>query len=238
MCGCGPTSSPQKPGITVAAAANLTNAFGEIAKQFEAATGVHVIHSFAATGDLTRQIENSAPFDVFAAADIRHIDELASRDLITEGTRAVYARGRLVLWTPPHAKVEVNSLGDLAKQGVRFIAIAKPGMAPYGAAAVESLRNSGLWESVKDKIVYAESISMAKQYAATHNADASFTAYSLVLNSGGHALPVDEKLHIAIEQAIAVLKRSRRQDLARRYQQFVLGSQGRAILERYGYARP
>lgn len=238
LCGCGHSGTPRKPEITVAAAANLTDSFGEIATRFEAATGAHVIHSFAATGDLTRQIENAAPFDVFAAADVGHVDELVARGRITEGTRAVYARGQLALWTPPGGTAQVNSLADLDKPAVRFIAIAKPEVAPYGAAAVESLRNSHVWESVQPKVVYAESISMSKQYAATHNADASFTAYSLVLNSGGHVLLVDEKLHKPIQQAMAVVKRSPRQDLARRYEQFVLGTEGRAILERYGYGLP
>jgi len=235
LCGCGHTGSNQKQEITVAAAANLTDAFGEIAKQFEAASGIHVIHSFASTGDLTRQIENAAPFDVFAAADVRHVEELAAGGLITPGSRAVYARGRLVLWTSPDSPVQINRLEDLTKPAVRFIAIAKPETAPYGTAAVEALKKSGLWSAVQSKIVYAESINMAKQYTSTLNADACFTAYSLVLHSGGHAVFVDESLHTPIDQAMVVLKRSLKQHFALRYEKFVLGSEGRAILARFGY---
>ena len=62
--------------ITVAAAANLTDAFAEVAKQFTAKTGVRIVYSFGSTADLTKQIQNGGPFDVFASADIEHIDEL------------------------------------------------------------------------------------------------------------------------------------------------------------------
>ncbi|MDQ2949867.1 MAG: molybdate ABC transporter substrate-binding protein, partial [Acidobacteriota bacterium] len=73
---CSPKTPPSQPQITIAAAANLTEVFGEIGTAFEADTGIHVVYSFASTGDLTRQIENAAPFDVFAAADVKHVTEL------------------------------------------------------------------------------------------------------------------------------------------------------------------
>jgi len=104
-----PPSSTQggQPEINVAAAANLTDAFEELAKQFTAETGVRVVYSFGATADLTKQIENGAPFDVFASADVSHVDQLNGEGLLTPGTRSLYARGRLVLWTPPDGRVQV-----------------------------------------------------------------------------------------------------------------------------------
>ncbi len=235
---CAPKTPPSKSQITIAAAANLTEAFGEIGTAFEADSGIHVVHSFASTGDLTRQIENAAPFDVFAAADVSHVQELERKDLLTVNTRVVYARGRLAVWAAPGSALQLNTLTDLTQPAVRFIAIAKPELAPYGSAAVEVLQNAGIWEQVKPKVVYAENISMAKQYAATRNADASFTAYSLVMRSGGSVLLVDEKLHAPIDQALAVVKRSPHQDEAQQYRKFVLGDKGRTILERYGYQVP
>ena len=232
--GCAPR--PGAPGITVAAAANLTDAFQAIAGRFETSAGVHVVLSFAATGDLTRQIENAAPFDVFAAADTSHIDQLDREGLLTPGTKSIYARGRLALWTPPGGSVHIRSLQDLAGPQVRFVAIAKPEIAPYGAAAVESLRKLDLWDRVGPKVVYAENISMAKQYASTYNADASFTAYSLVIHAGGNTLLVDESLHAPIDQGMAVIRASPKQAMALKFLHFVLGAEGRKILERYGYA--
>src|ERR687887_2097625 len=94
--------------IVVAAAANLTDAFGEVGRRFTARTGVRVTYSFGATADLARQIENGAPFDVFASADVSHVDALAREGLLADGTRAVYARGRLVLWLPPERGAGVS----------------------------------------------------------------------------------------------------------------------------------
>ncbi len=235
---CSPKTPPSQPQITIAAAANLTEVFGQIGTAFEADTGIHVVYSFASTGDLTRQIENAAPFDVFAAADVKHVTELERKGLLTVDTFVVYARGRLAVWAAPGSTLQLKSLTDLTQPAVRFIAIAKPELAPYGSAAIEALKNSGIWAKVEPKVVYAENISMAKQYAATRNADASFTAYSLVMKSSGSLLLVDEKLHAPLDQALAVLKRSPNQDQALQYRKFVLGDKGRTILERYGYQVP
>jgi molybdate transport system substrate-binding protein len=134
--------------------------------------------------------------------------------------------------------VTVDRVEDLAKPEVRFVAIAKPELAPYGRAAVESLQKLGLWETVRPKVVYAETIGMAKQMAASNSADAAFTAWSLVFRERGKAIPVDEKLHRPIDQALGVVKQSRRQAEAWAFAEFVLGAKGREILRRYGYETP
>jgi molybdate transport system substrate-binding protein len=236
--GCGHAPPPARTELAVAAAANLTDVFGEIARQFETRSGVRVVYSFGSTAQLARQIEQAAPFDVFAAADTEHVEQLDHAGLLVPGTRAVYARGKLALWVPPGSTLTIRRLEDVAKPEVRALAIARPEAAPYGRAAVESLQSLGIWQKVQPKIVYAENISMTKQYAATHNADAALTAYSLVFRSGGTVLLVEERLHHPIEQALAVVRRSTRQDAARQFTRFVRGADGEAILQRYGYERP
>jgi molybdate transport system substrate-binding protein len=221
--------------LSVAAAANLTQAFSEIGTAFQKQSGIRVVYSFAATGQLSQQVEQAAPYDVFAAADTEHVDALDQRGFLTPGSRAIYARGKLALWVPPGSRVIVDRIEDLAKPEVRFVAIAKPELAPYGRAAVESLQKLGLWEAVRPKVVYAETISMAKQMAASNSADAAFTAWSLVFRDGGKAISVEEKLHRPIDQALGVVKQSRRQAQARAFADFVLGAKGREILRRNGY---
>ena len=112
---------------------------------------------------------------------------------------------------------------------------AKPEAAPYGEAAVESLKSLGIWDKVQPKVVYATNINMSKQYAATGNADAAFTAYSLVQNERGHVIIVDEKLHQPIDQAVGIVSASSRKADAKRFVTFLTGKEGRAILERFGY---
>ena len=221
--------------LTVAAAANLTEVFEEMKKAFTKASGIDVVYSFGATAHLAQQIDNSAPFDVFAAADTEHVDELISKRKLTAESRAVYARGQLAIWFPKGGMHDVN---DLLSPGVRFLSIANPSLAPYGKAAVESLKALGLWDRVQAKIVYGNSISMAKQHATTGNADAAITAYSLVRNERGAVLRVDPKLHHPLLQAVGVVAASKKQHEAAEFCAFLLGPVGREILGRYGYGLP
>ncbi|MBV9210060.1 MAG: molybdate ABC transporter substrate-binding protein [Acidobacteria bacterium] len=238
---CSRQSSNQPAGaqeINVAAAANLTDAFAEVAKQFTAETGVRVVYSFGATADLAKQIENGAPFDVFAAADVEHVDGLNNKGLLTQGTRAVYARGRLVLWTPQGSSISISRIEDLTRAEISKIAIAKPDVAPYGKATVEALRALNLWQQVEPKVVYAQNVSQTKQFASTGNAQAAFIPLALVKPNEGRAVEVDEKLHQPIDQALGVVKASAKQEAARRFTDFVLSDKGQRILEQYGYRNP
>jgi molybdate transport system substrate-binding protein len=227
-----------KPELTIAAAANLTDVFGQLGPHFETETGIHPIFSFASTAQLTQQIENGAPFDVFAAADSEHVAELEQKGLLTVGSRAIYARGVLALWIPEGSKAMVERIQDLTHPDVRVIAVAKPELAPYGQAAVDSLQKLGIWEQVKHKVVYAENISMAKQYGKSKNADAVFTAYSLVLHEAGKTIQVDEALHKPIDQELGIVAKSNRQDAARKFAAFLLAGAGKSILASYGYQSP
>lgn|ERR1043166_2022762 len=235
-----PPSSTQggQPEINVAAAANLTDAFEEVAKQFTAETGVRVVYSFGATADLAKQIENGAPFDVFASADVSHVDQLNGEGLLTPGTRSLYARGRLVLWTPPDGRVQVSNVADITRPEVTHIAVAKPDVAPYGRATVEALRALNLWGQVEQKVVYAQNVSQTKQFAASGNAEVAFIPLALVKANEGRFIEVEERLHNPLDQAMGVVKASGKQDAARRFTDFVLSDKGQAILAQYGYRKP
>lgn len=226
------------PQVTVAAAANLTDVFQVIGSRFEAATRIHPVFSFASTAQLTQQIENSAPFDVLTAADATHVEELDRKGLLLAGSRAVYARGILALWIPPGAKAVVNRIENLDNPAVHFIAIAKPELAPYGQATVEALQHVGLWTRIQAKIVYAENINAARQYGTSHNADAVFTAYSLLLHEPGKVIPIAENLHQPINQELGIVASSKNLESARKFVDFLLHGEGRAILLKSGYNAP
>ncbi len=238
---CSSTKSPSEGSpqpLVVAAAANLTDSFGELGAAFSKETGIAVTYDFGSTAQLTQQIENGAPFDVFAAADVAHVDQLVQSGKILAASRAVYARGRLALWSPENAAVPIQKLEDLLQPSVRFVAIANPAVAPYGAAAVEALRKRNLWDRVQPKIVQTENVNAAKQLAATGNAEAAFTAYSLVFQEPGHAVLIDAALYSPIDQALGVVAASPQRANAERFASFVLRGGGRAILQRYGYELP
>jgi molybdate transport system substrate-binding protein len=223
-----------KPRLTIAAAANLTDVAQVLGTRFEAATGIHAVFSFGSTAQLTQQIENGAPFDLFLAADAEHVQELDRKGLLSPGSRAAYANGVLALWTPS-ASTAVNRIEDLVSPQVRVIAVAKPELAPYGAATMEALRAAGILDRVKAKIVYSDNISMAKQYGASGNADAVFTAYSLVMKESGKVIRINEKLHRPITQELGVIAASPHKTEAGKFTDFVLHGDGRAILTESGY---
>lgn len=223
--------------INVAAAANLTDAFAELGNQFTARTGIRVTYSFGATADLEKQIENGAPFDVFAAADVEHVDMLNAKGLLTSGTNKIYARGRLILWIPPGSRFTLDRIEEITRPEVERIAIAKPDVAPYGKATVEALQSLNLWQQVEPKVIYGQNVAQIKQYAATGNAEVAFLPLALVKPNEGQTIPVDEKLHQPIDQAIAIVKDSRKQEAAQQFVSFVLSPEGQALLERYGYQK-
>jgi molybdate transport system substrate-binding protein len=228
-------SRPPQSRLTVAAAANLSNVMADIGRAFKDRTGVDAVFSYGSTAQLAQQIDHGAPFDVFAAANTENVDALSKNNRIAAGTRAIYARGQLAVWAP---KQSVPNLQALTGPSVRFIAIAQPELAPYGRAAVEALRSSGLWEQLQPKLVYANNISIAKQLAVSGNADAAFTAYSLVLHESGAVLRPDPELYKPIDQAVCVVSTSPRAAEARQFESFLLGAEGRAILSRNGYLLP
>jgi molybdate transport system substrate-binding protein len=224
--------------LVVAAAANLTEAFAEIGPQFTRETGIRVVFSFGSTADLARQIENGAPFDVFASADTAHVDQLQGKGLLTPGTRAIYAQGRLVMWLPPGSGLKAKLVEDVTAKGFERIAVAKPDVAPYGEATVESLRALGIWNQVEAKVVYAQNVSQAKQYAGTGNAEVAFIPLALVKPGEGTYIEIDEKLHQPIDQALGIIKDSPRQAAARQFVTFLLSAHGQDLLSKSGYRKP
>src|SRR5215204_1302048 len=116
-----PTNSSTSDSLTVAAASDLTPAFEEIGRAFESSSGIKVVFVFGSTGMLTRQVENGAPFDLFAAANASYIKELDQKGLILPGSSAVYARGRITLWLPADTNLRLEGIKDLARPEVTRI---------------------------------------------------------------------------------------------------------------------
>lgn len=230
-----PNQAVDESEIIVAAAGNLTDSFPEITQEFTRQTGIKVVLSFGSTADLAKQIENGAPFDVFAAADVAHVLNLEQKGLITSDTARRYARGSLVIWASDTTKFKLERLEDLTHENVERVAIAKPDVAPYGAAALETLRALNVWEKIEPKVVYGMNVSQVKQFVSSGNAEVGFLPLSLVQDDRGKYLEIDEKFHQPINQALGVVRASAKQGAARRFTEFVLGPEGQKILQNHGY---
>jgi molybdate transport system substrate-binding protein len=228
-------STTQTNELHVAAAADLIPAFEEIGRQFEASHKTKVVFSFGSTGLLTRQIENGAPMDVFAAASVDFINELEQKGLILEDSKSVYARGRITLWTRKDSQLKVEKINDLASDDVKRIAIANPDHAPYGTAAREALQAAGIWDAVKEKLVYGDNIRQTLQFAETGNVDVAIVALSLSKQSDGKWTLIPAELHKPINQALAVIKGTKDEQIARAFADFIAGPEGQSILAKYGF---
>ncbi len=226
--------------LRVAAAADLAYAFKDVGAAYEKAEGDRVDFTFGSTGLLAKQVSEGAPFDVFAAANESFADEAVRSGQCLAESKAMYAEGRLVLWTKdPSLKAE--DLGDLLGQRYVKIAIANPDHAPYGRAAKDAMTRMGVWEGVKPKIVYGENIQQALTYAQTGNAEIGVVALSLAVVSGGTYVGIDPALHAPLRQALVVCRggaRGAHLDRARRFSAFVGSPAGRAIMTRYGFVLP
>lgn len=236
LSGCKAPPSPPLAAVQVAAASDLTLAFEEMGKLFEARTGERVTFSFGASGALAKQLGQGAPFDLFAAANASFVDSAVQSGACDGATKAAYARGHVVAWTK-RSGVALRSLDDLRSPGVKHIAIANPEHAPYGKAAKEALTKAGLWPELQHKVVQAENVRQALQFAQTGNADVALVALSLVVrDESGVTLRIDQALHGAIEQTLVVCKRGQNAAGARRFAELVASPEGRRLLETYGFA--
>jgi molybdate transport system substrate-binding protein len=226
--------------ITVATAANLNLAMREIVSAFAGESGIQAQPIFGSSGNFYSQIRNGAPFDVFLSADTEYPERLVHDGLVS-GTVVRYARGSLVLWTPNRLGLDPAQLGMklLLRPEVRKIAMANPVHAPYGRAAEAALRASGIYETVKTKLVLGEDITQTFQFVESGNAQAGLVALALVLNplaekEGKYSL-VPDSLYPPLEQGVVVLKSSAHAAAGRRFVEFLVSPRGRAILERYGF---
>ena len=230
------TATPNE--LTVAAAADLQFAIAEIGALFERETGTKVTLVLGSTGQLAQQIENGAPFDLFAAANISYVDELAKKGLVLPDTVALYARGRIVLAVNRQSGVRAVTLNDLLSDTITHIAIANPGHAPYGVAAKEALQSAGVWDQLQDKIVYGENVSQTLQFVQTGDAQVGIVSLSVASVPEITWTLIDASLHNPLDQALAVVASSAHQGAAREFAAFINGPLGRPIMQKYGFVLP
>lgn len=229
--------------IHVAAAADLKPAMAELSQKFTEHSQTRVIVTFGSSGNFFSQMQNGAPFDLFFSADIAYPKKLEAAGLAEPGTLYEYAVGRIVIWMPVSAKVDVTKRGwdALLDASVEKIAIANPEHAPYGRAAVAALQKAGVYESVKAKLVYGENISQAAQFVQSGNAQAGILAMSLAISPAmrdGKRWDIPADMHPPLEQAVIILKSSKNKDAARAFLDFLKSGAGRAILSNYGFEFP
>ncbi len=227
---------------TVAVAANMKDAFGEISAAFKVAGNPDMRIVYGSSGNFTAQIMNGAPFNLFISADEYFPLQLFQRGK-TLDDGVVYAIGQLAIISKNSAGIRLSeNKAELIKaiNKANKIAIAKPDLAPYGKAAVEYLKAEGLWSIAKDKLIYADNVGIATMYVVTGAADLGFTAISLAksaeVSKETNFMLVNSKLYEPIKQRMVLMKGAPQEAVS--FYRFMQSAQAKLILQKYGYSTP
>ena len=236
-------SAAQQSRLNIAAASDLKSALTDIAASYEKQSGVKLNLTFGSSGNFFAQIQNGAPFDLFFSADSNYPRKLNEAGLVLPNSADSYAVGRIVLWSSAESKLDPDKCGwqSLLDASVQKIAIANPDHAPYGRAAIEALKNSGLYEKVKAKLVFGENISQAAQFVQSGSAQIGILAESLIHSpsfASGHSWKIPQNQYAPLLQSVVVLKTSANKDAALAFLAYTKSPAAQAILEKYGFARP
>ncbi len=243
MVGCSETpsnKSTKPPTITIATAANAQFAIQEIALLFEKQFHIPVDLIIGSSGKLTTQIQQGAPFDILVSANMKYPQRLYEKGF-AQKPPAVYANGKLVLWT---TLLDLNSIGELAfleKEAIRKIAIANPKNAPYGEEAIRVLKHYELYDKVQHKLVYGESIAQTTQFIATQNCEVGITAKSIVTSSQlanqGKWIDIPKEAYQPIQQGVVITNHGRNKHLSsvEQFFEYLFSKEAKEVLEKYGY---
>jgi molybdate transport system substrate-binding protein len=254
--GCGKETRTEAPGesagpasrqreIAVAAASDLRFALEEVAAEFEKEhPSIQVKPTYGASGNLFSQLSNKAPFDVFLSADIGYPRKLIEQNLAEKETEFRYAVGHLVVWAPKSSPIDVEKLGiqALLDPAAKKVAIANPKHAPYGRAAEAAMKKLGVYDAVKDKLVFGENIAQTAQFVESGSADVGILALSLAMaprmQEKGRYRQVPLDAYPTLEQGGVILSAAKEPEAAKQFRAFLMGEQGRTILKRYGFFSP
>lgn len=219
----------------VAVAANFTEPAKAIAARFEARTGHEALLSFGSSGQFYAQIANGAPYEVFLSADRARPERAEAEGLALAGSRFTYAVGRLVLFSKTPGLVDGRG-AVLTQDRFQKVAIADPRTAPYGVAAVETMKRRRVHDALRPKVVQGASVTQAYQFVDTGAAEVGFVALAQVVGvKGGSRWIVPASDHAPIDQQAVLLKAGSGNAAARAFVAFLKGPEAKAIIRRFGY---
>ena len=226
--------------LIVSAAASLTDAFSDIEPAFENAhPGLDVIMNFASSGALYRQIEQGAPADVYASANPKWMNKAVESGYVDLSGVQVFARNSLVLAVPAENPAKVGSLADLSGDTVKSIGIGTPETVPAGQYAKGALEANGLYNTLKPKMIFGESVRQVLDYLKRGEIDCGFV-YGTDAVKGGDQISIIEEIPLEkpVTYPVAVLKEAADPDMAEAFVQFVCSEEGMKLLEGRGFKRP
>ena len=247
VAGCGGSSQPKAPKamevskpieLNISAAVSLKDALAEIQTNYQKKMPhVKLLYNLGASGSLQKQIEQGAPADLFISAAPKQMDELERKHLISKGSRINLVENQLVLVTPKTSAFVLKDFSDIQQAAVKKIALGETAVVPAGQYAQQALASMGLWETVKEKAVYAKDVRTVLTYVETGNVEAGFVyktdaaasekvQIAAIAPAGSHA---------PIVYPMGMMEGAKNQKAAEAFALYLTGAEGKAVFEKYGF---
>lgn len=226
--------------VTVSAAASLTNAFKEIAENFEAEYPEHqVLLNFAGSGALLQQIAKGAPVDVFASADQVTMDKAQEQGLLAAGTRKDFVQNTVVVITPADSQLKLTQLTDLQQDALQRLAVSNPDSVPVGRYSKQALVAHNLWDGLADKMINTQNVRQSLDYVARDEVDAGFVyATDAAVMADKVKVQFTVPLETVVSYPIAVTKEGSGKELSQQFIDYTFNDESQAVLSKYGFSQP
>ena len=226
--------------ITVSAAASLTNAFKDIAENFETTYPEHkILLNFAGSGELLQQIAKGAPVDVFASADQETMDKAQAQGLLTDASRKDFVHNTVVVITPTNSTLKLTQLTDLQQEALQRLAVSNPESVPVGRYSKQALVAHDLWDALADKMINTQNVRQSLDYVARDEVDAGFVyATDAAIMTDKVKVRFTVPLETVVSYPIAVTKEGAAKELSQQFIDYTFNEESQAVLSKYGFSKP
>jgi molybdate transport system substrate-binding protein len=240
-CGTAKQSAPlTQPAIeiNISAAVSVKDALNEIQKNYQAKNPhIKLLFNLGASGSLQKQIEQGAPADIFISAAPKQMDELEQKNLINKATRKNLVENKLVVVVPKESKLVLTKFEDLTQSAVAKVALGETATVPAGQYAQQALQKLGIWDKIKEKVVFAKDVRTVLAYTETGNVEAGIVYKTDAASSTKVTVAAiaPEGSHQPIEYPIAVLAGTKQNKAAEDFVAYLFSAESKAIFEKSGF---
>ena len=224
--------------LNVSAAVSMKDALAEIQKNYQAKKpNVKIVYNLGASGALQQQIEQGAPADIFISAAPKQMNDLEAKNLINKPTRKNLVENKLVVVVPKDSSINITKYEDLTQAAVKKIALGETATVPAGQYAQQVLQKLGLWDNVKDRIVFAKDVRTVLAYTETGNVEAGVVYKTDAASSdkGKIAAIAPEGSHQPIVYPVAITAGSKQQKEAEAFIEYLFSAESKAVFEKNGF---
>lgn len=243
LAGCSSDKQPaaqqtQPVELNISAAVSLKDALAEIQKNYQAKNpNVKLVYNLGASGSLQQQIEQGAPADIFISAAPKQMNDLEAKNLINKPTRKNLVENKLVVVVPKESKLNITKYEDLTQEAVKKVAVGETATVPAGQYAQQVLQKLGLWDKIKDRIVFAKDVRTVLAYTETGNVEAGIVYKTDAVSSDKVkvAAVAPEGSHQPIVYPVAVIAGSKQQKAAEAFIEYLYTDESKAVFEKNGF---